>query len=62
MCSGREISEKNMSNWKGKLFLSGGRLVLINSVLSSQHMFMVPSFRMPKGVLKKLDYYRSRFF
>jgi hypothetical protein len=25
-------------------------------------MFMLSFFRIPKGVLKKLDYYRSRFF
>jgi hypothetical protein len=40
----------------------GGRLVLINSGLSSLPMFMMSFFRIPKGVLKKLDYYRSRFF
>jgi len=40
----------------------GGRLVLINSVLSSLPMFMMSFFRIPKGVLKKLDFYRSRFF
>ena len=40
----------------------GGRLVLINSILSSLPMFMLSFFRVPKGVLKKLDYYRSRFF
>jgi hypothetical protein len=36
--------------------------VLINSVLSSLPMFMLSFFRVPKGVLEKLDYYRSRFF
>jgi hypothetical protein len=25
-------------------------------------MFMMSFFRIPKGVLEKLDYYRSRFF
>jgi hypothetical protein len=40
----------------------GGRLVLINSVLSSLPMFMMSFFRIPKGVREKLDYYRSRFF
>jgi hypothetical protein len=40
----------------------GGRLVLINSVLSSLPMFMFSFFKLPKGVLKKLDYFRSRFF
>ena len=40
----------------------GGRLVLINSVLSSLPMFMISFFQIPRGVLKKLDYFRSRFF
>jgi hypothetical protein len=35
-----------------------GRLVLINFVLSSFPMFMLSFFEIPKGVLKKLDYYR----
>ena len=40
----------------------GGRLVLINSVLSSLPMFMMSFFEIPRGVLKMLDYFRSRFF
>jgi hypothetical protein len=40
----------------------GGRLVLINSVLSSLPMFMMSFFEIPRGVLKKLDYFRSQFF
>jgi hypothetical protein len=40
----------------------GGRLVLINFVLSSFPMFMLSFFEISKGVLKKLDYYRSKFF
>jgi hypothetical protein len=36
--------------------------VLINSVLSSLPMYMLSFFRIPKGVLEKLDYYISRFF
>lgn len=54
--------QKKLSSWKGKLLSIGGRLVLIDSVLSSLPMFMMAFFRIPKGVLKKLDYYRSRFF
>jgi hypothetical protein len=40
----------------------GGRLVLLNSVLSSLPMFMFSFFELPKRVMKKLDYFRSRFF
>jgi hypothetical protein len=57
-----ERFQKKLSSWKDKLLLSGGRLVLINSVLSSLPIFMMSFFRIPKGVLEKLDYYRSRFF
>ena len=39
----------------------GGRLVVIHSVLSSLPMFMMSFFEIPRGVLKKLDYFRSRF-
>ena len=40
----------------------GGRLVLINYVLSSLLMSMIFFFEIPKEVLQKIDYYRSRFF
>jgi hypothetical protein len=40
----------------------GGRLVLINSVLSSLALFMLSFYEVPKEVLHKLDFYRSRFF
>ena len=54
--------QKKLSSWKGKLLSYGGRLVLINSVLSSLSMFMMSFFEVPKGILKKLDFYRSAFF
>jgi hypothetical protein len=57
-----ERFQKELSSWKGKMLSSGGRLVLINSVLSSLPMYIMSFFRIPKGVLEKLDYYRSRFF
>ena len=40
----------------------GGRLVLLNSVLSSLPMFMMSFFEILKGVLKKLNHYISCFF
>jgi hypothetical protein len=57
-----EKFEKKLSSWKGKILSYRGRLVLLNSVLSSLTMFMLPFFEVPKGVLQKLDFYRSRFF
>ena len=57
-----ERFEEKLSGWKSKLLTVGGRLVLINSVLSGLPMFMMSFFEVPKGVLKKIDYFRSRFF
>ena len=54
--------EQRLSSWKGKNLSTGGRLTLINSVLSSLPMYMMSFFEIPKGVHKKLDYFRSRFF
>jgi hypothetical protein len=48
---------KKLSSWKGKILSYGGRLVLINSVLSSLAMYMMSFFEVPKGILKKLDLY-----
>ena len=49
--------EKKLSSWKRKLMSVGGRLVLINSVLTSLAMFIMSFFEVPRGV-----YFRSRFF
>ncbi|WVZ53496.1 hypothetical protein U9M48_004427 [Paspalum notatum var. saurae] len=57
-----ERSEKRLSGWKGKLLYVGERLVLINTVLSSLPMFILSFFEVPRGVLKRMDYFRSRFF
>jgi hypothetical protein len=54
--------EKKLSCQKGKVLSYGGRLVLINSVLSSLAMFMLSFFEVQKEVLHKLDFYRSTFF
>ena len=37
-------------------------MTLINLVLSSLPMYMMSFFEISKGVRKKLDYFRSRFF
>jgi hypothetical protein len=57
-----EKFEKKMCGWKGKLLSVRGSLVLINSVLSSLAMFMMSFFEIPREVLERLDYFRSRFF
>ena len=61
----REVEErfqKKLCAWKGKMLSVGGRLVLINSVLSNLSMYMFSFFEVPREVLKKLDFYRSKFF
>jgi hypothetical protein len=40
----------------------GGRLVLINSVLSSLAMFILSFFEVPRGVWERIVYFESRFF
>jgi hypothetical protein len=57
-----EKFKKKLSYWKGKLLSYGGRLILINSVLSNLAMLMLSFYEVHKEVLHKLDFYRSRFF
>jgi hypothetical protein len=57
-----ERFKHKLSTWKAKHLSYGGRLVLLNSVLSSLPMFMMSFFEIAKGVLERLDFYRSRFF
>ena len=54
--------EKKLSCWKGELMSYGGRLILINLVLTSMPMFLLSFFEVPVGVRKRLDFHRSRFF
>jgi uncharacterized protein YpuA (DUF1002 family) len=54
-----EQIEKKLSSWKGKNLSVGCHLVLINSFLTSLVMFMLSFFEVPRGVLEKIDYYRS---
>ena len=58
----QERFEQCLSSWKGKNLSTGGRLTLINLVLSNLPIYMMSFFEIPKGVRKKLDYFRSRFF
>jgi hypothetical protein len=54
--------EKKLGCWIGKMLSYGDRLVLINLVLTSLPMFLLSFFEIPKGVRKRMDFYRSRFF
>jgi hypothetical protein len=44
------------------MLLVGDILVLINSVLTSMILFMISFFEVPRGVLEKIEYFRSNFF
>jgi hypothetical protein len=57
-----ERFQKMLNSWKGKLLLVGGCLVLIISVLTSLSMFMLSFFEVSREILKRLDFYRFRFF
>ena len=46
-----ERLEKWLSGWKGKLLSVGGRLVLINSVLTNMVFYILSFLQLPKRVL-----------
>ena len=45
-----EHFQKGLNCWRSKMLSVGGRLVLINSVLSSLPMFILSFFEIPRGV------------
>jgi hypothetical protein len=53
--------QKKLPNWKGALLSIGGRIVLINSVLSSTPLYMLSLYKMPVKIKKKLDRIRCQF-
>jgi hypothetical protein len=60
----REIEErveKRLANLKGKLISIGGRLTLINSILSSLPIYMMSFFAIPKDVFKKTRLFSLSF-
>ena len=54
-----ERLEKWLSSWKGKLLSVGGRLVLINFVLTNMILCILSFFQLSKGVPQRLEYFRS---
>jgi hypothetical protein len=44
-----ERLQKRFSSWKEKLLSLGGRLVLINLVLTNMVLYMISFFQVPKG-------------
>lgn len=53
--------ESKLQNWKGQMLSIGGRLTLINSVLSSIPLYTLSIFKVPNYVIKQIDSIRCRF-
>ncbi|GJS17970.1 RNA-directed DNA polymerase, eukaryota, reverse transcriptase zinc-binding domain protein [Tanacetum coccineum] len=51
-----------LSKWKIKTLSIGGRLTLLKSVLTSIPLYHMSIFKVPMGVLKKLETIRRNFF
>nr|GEV23746.1 RNA-directed DNA polymerase, eukaryota, reverse transcriptase zinc-binding domain protein [Tanacetum cinerariifolium] len=64
-CSWDEVLNKistRLSKWKLKTLSVGGRLTLIKSVLSSLPLYHMSFYKVPMGVLNKMESIRRRFF
>lgn len=57
-----EIFQNKLSSYKGNLPFIGGRLVLVNSVLTILAMYMLSFLKSLRVFYKKKDYYYSGFF
>lgn len=53
---------KMLDPLKGKFMTSGGMLILANSCLSNLPMYVMGFYMLPKGVPKKMDTIRAKFF
>lgn len=56
-----DVFDKWLSKWKGRSLSIGGRLTLIQSVLSSLPLYYFSIFRAPHKVLHQLEKIRRRF-
>ncbi|KAK1277454.1 hypothetical protein QJS04_geneDACA016871 [Acorus gramineus] len=54
--------ERRLEGWKGKILRIGGRLVLLQAVLSYLPVFFLSIFKVPEGILQKLEGIRCRFY
>lgn len=57
-----EKLDNRLAGWKGLLLSRGGRLVLLNSVLSSISTFFCSAYLLPTWVIKSIDKIRRGFF
>lgn len=54
--------DSRLNNWKSNLLSSGGRLVLVNSCLSSISTYTMEFYRLNAEIRRRMDTIRSRFF
>ena len=53
--------EKRCGCWQGKLLGSiAGRITLVQACLTNIPLFMMSFYVVPKGIIKKADFFRSR--
>ena len=52
---------KKLQSWKGNFLSIGGRVTLINSVLSAVPLYALSLYRLPKKIKQQLDKARCRF-
>lgn len=53
--------ESKLEGWKGKLISRGGKLQLVNLVISSISIYFMACFQLPKWVIHRLDRIRRSF-
>jgi hypothetical protein len=53
--------KKKLQGWKGKLLSIGGRVTLLNSVLSSIPIYWMSVYRLPVNVRHSIDKLRKQF-
>ena len=56
-----EAFKKKLAGWKRKFLSFGGRVTLIKSVLSSLPVYYMSLFKIPEGVLRKLESIQASF-
>lgn len=53
--------EHKLQHWKGQMLSSGGRMTLINSVLSAVPLYTLSIYKVPKTIIARIDRLRRRF-
>ncbi|GKV52014.1 hypothetical protein SLEP1_g58623 [Rubroshorea leprosula] len=60
-CPLMERCRNRLSLWNGQFLSFGGRIALINSMLSSLPVFLLSMYKIPRGVIEEIDTIRRRF-